>query len=81
MTIGKILSVLGISLLTMSKDIWKTISTFNFQTNADYIGTFVIVYLSLGGGFVFSMILLGDQSYFSTISYSSTCMDIHSIHC
>jgi len=59
MTIGKILSILGISLLTMSKDIWKTISTFNFQTNADYIGTFVIVYLSLGGGFVFSMMLLG----------------------
>jgi hypothetical protein len=81
MTIGKILSVLGISLLTMSKDIWKTISTFNFQTNADYVGTFVIVYLSLGGGFVFSMILLGDQSYSGTISYSSTCVDIHCIHC
>ena len=59
MTIGKILSVLGLSLLTMSKDILKVLTTFNFQSNADYIGTFVIVYLSLGGGFVFSMMLLG----------------------
>jgi hypothetical protein len=59
MTIGKILSVLGLSILTMSKDILKVLTTFNFQSNADYIGTFVIVYLSLGGGFVFSMMLLG----------------------
>ena len=43
----------------MSKDILKVLTTFNFQSNADYIGTFVIVYLSLGGGFVFSMMLLG----------------------
>lgn len=59
MTIGKILSVLGLSILTMSKDILKVLTTFDFQSNADYIGTFVIVYLSLGGGFVFSMMLLG----------------------
>lgn len=59
MTIGKILSVLGLSMMTMCKDIFKGLTTFDFQSNADYIGTFVIVYLSLGGGFVFSMMLLG----------------------
>ena len=43
----------------MFKDIFKALTSFDFQSNADYIGTFVIVYLSLGGGFVFMMILLG----------------------
>jgi len=59
MTIGKILSVLGLSMMTMFKDIFKALTSFNFESNADYIGTFVIVYLSLGGGFVFAMMLLG----------------------
>lgn len=59
MTIGKILSVLGLSMMTMLKDIFKALTSFDFQSNADYIGTFVIVYLSLGGGFVFAMMLLG----------------------
>ena len=43
----------------MFKDIFKALTSFDFQSNADYIGTFVIVYLSLGGGFVFMMLLLG----------------------
>ncbi len=43
----------------MFKDIFKALTSFNFESNADYIGTFVIVYLSLGGGFVFAMMLLG----------------------
>ena len=59
MTIGKILGVLGLSIMTMFKDIFKALTSFDFQSNADYIGTFVIVYLSLGGGFVFMMLLLG----------------------
>lgn len=59
MTIVKILNVLGLSMMTMIKDIWNTITKFEFQNNADYIGTFVLVYLSLGGGFVFMLVLLG----------------------
>lgn len=59
MTIGKILGVLGLSIMTMFKDIFKALTSLNFEANADYIGTFVIVYLSLGGGFVFMMLLLG----------------------
>jgi len=30
-----------------------------FNTKAEYIGTFVITYLSLGGGFIFMCLMLG----------------------
>jgi len=35
------------------------VTGLNINDKAEYIGTFVIVYLSLGGGFIFMCIVLG----------------------
>jgi len=35
------------------------VTGLGFQDKAEYIGTFVLVYLSTGGGFVFMCVLLG----------------------
>tara|TARA_R110000765_G_scaffold216071_1_gene320696 strand:- start:454 stop:747 length:294 start_codon:yes stop_codon:yes gene_type:complete len=59
MNTAKLLGLLGVSITRGFLRIFKALTRMNFQTNADYIGTFVLVYLSMGGGFVFSMILLG----------------------
>lgn len=35
------------------------ISNLGFKDKANYIGTFIIVYLSLGGGFIFMCLMIG----------------------
>tara|TARA_R110000744_G_scaffold128472_2_gene235564 strand:+ start:448 stop:753 length:306 start_codon:yes stop_codon:yes gene_type:complete len=37
----------------------KAVTGLGFQDRAEYIGTFILVYLSTGGGFVFMCVLLG----------------------
>ena len=59
MSTTKLLGLLGMSITRGFLRMFKALTKMDFQTNADYIGTFVLVYLSMGGGFVFSMILLG----------------------
>tara|TARA_R110000787_G_scaffold233655_1_gene340566 strand:- start:205 stop:498 length:294 start_codon:yes stop_codon:yes gene_type:complete len=59
MSTTKLLGLLGMSMTRGFLRMFKALTKMDFQTNADYIGTFVLVYLSMGGGFVFSMILLG----------------------
>lgn len=59
MSTTKLLGLLGMSITKGFLRMFKALTKMDFQTNADYIGTFVLVYLSMGGGFVFAMILLG----------------------
>ena len=59
MSTTKLLGLLGMSITRGFLRMFKALTKMDFQTNADYIGTFVLVYLSMGGGFVFAMILLG----------------------
>jgi len=59
MSTTKLLGLLGMSITRGFLRMFKALTKMDFQANADYIGTFVLVYLSMGGGFVFAMILLG----------------------
>jgi hypothetical protein len=53
-----IILIEGVTLM-ITKFFYDMIPNIRFRERAEYIGTFVITYLSLGGGMVFMLLLIG----------------------